>query len=124
MYGQVTTEKSNSPELSGGKEVVGPLLVVPDAEIESGGDDSDLVDSASQVDDDLATPVIVDNLELADVSVLHHDGQESDDDTGAGAEGDLAFAALFSVVDALQGVGQTVHQHHDVGFMCMPATVK
>merc|ERR1719370_1608768 len=102
------------------KEVVGPLLVISDADVESWGDDSDLVDSAGQVDDDLAAPVVVDNLELADVSVLHHDGQEADDDAGAGTEGDLALAALFSVIDTLQGVGQTVHQHHDVGFMCMP----
>jgi len=71
---------NNFAELPGGQEVVCPLFVVPDSNVEAWHDDADLVDASGQVDDDLATTVVVDNLELADVAVLHHHGQESDDD--------------------------------------------
>ena len=65
-----------SPELPGGQEVVGPLLHVLDADVEPGGDDAALVEPPGQVDDDLAAAVVVHHLELADVAVLHHHGQE------------------------------------------------
>lgn len=90
------------PKLSGGEEVVGPLLHVTDGHVESGGDDAALVQPAGQVDDDLATPVVVDHFKLANVAVPHHDGEEPDDHLGAGSEQDLALAALLGVVDALQ----------------------
>merc|ERR1719291_892221 len=64
-------------ELSGGQQVVGPLL--------------DLVDG---------------DLELPDVSVLHHDGEEPDHHLGARPDQDLPLAALLSVVDALEAVRQ------------------
>ena len=78
--------QKDSPELPGWQEVVGPLLVIPDSDVEPGHDDADLVDSASQVDDDLATTVVVNDLELADVAVLHHDGQEPHHYLGAGTQ--------------------------------------
>ena len=43
------------------------------------GDDATLVEAPGEVDDDLAGPMVVDHLELADVSVLHHDGEKSND---------------------------------------------
>ena len=49
-------------KLSGGQEVVGPLLDVSDSNIEPGGDDSALVESAGQVDNDLASSVVINYL--------------------------------------------------------------
>ena len=72
--------KALLPELPGWQEVVGPLFVVPDSDVESGHDDADLVDSASQVDHDLAAMVVDDDLELTDVTMLHHHGKELDND--------------------------------------------
>ena len=43
-------------------------------------EETDLVDAAGEVNNDLAGAVVVDDLELSDVTVLHHDGKESDDD--------------------------------------------
>lgn len=56
--------------------------------------------------------MIVHDLELANVAVLHHDGQELDDHLGAGTQQHLALATLLGIVDALQGIGQYVHSHH------------
>lgn len=36
--------------------------------------------------------------------MLLHDGQELDDDFGAGTDQDLTLASLFGVVDALEGI--------------------
>ena len=49
-------------ELSGWQQVVGPLLDVPDSNIKPGGDDSALVESAGQVDNDLASSVVINYL--------------------------------------------------------------
>jgi hypothetical protein len=38
-----------------------------------------LVDPTGQIDDDFAGAMVVDNLELSDVTMLHHDGQEAGD---------------------------------------------
>ncbi len=44
--------------------------------------------------------------------MFHHDRQKLDDNFRARPDEDLAFASLFCVVDALQGIGQYVHAHH------------
>ena len=94
----VSGDNDNLPELPGGKEVVGPLLDVPDADVEPGRDDAALVQSSGQVDDDLAAAVIVHDLKFSDVAVLHHDGEETDHHLGAGADQDLPLSPLLSVV--------------------------
>ena len=68
------------------------------------------------------------HLKLADVAVLHHDGEESDDHLRARPEEmelvkkghssqlspqhNLPLAPLLSIVDAAQSVCQRVHPHH------------
>ena len=54
------------------QKVVGPLLNVADTDIKSGGDDTDFVQTTGQIDNNFAATVIVDFLEFADISVLHH----------------------------------------------------
>ena len=68
------------PELTRWKEIVSPFFDVGDSNVEPGRDDAALVETSGQVDDDLAASVVVDNLELADVAVLHHDCEETGDD--------------------------------------------
>ena len=110
-------------ELSRWQQVVGPLLNVPDADVEPGADHAAFVQPAGQVDHDFAPAVVVHDLELADVAVLHHDGQEADDHFAGGTQQDLPFAAFLGVVDGLQGRGQRVHQHH-LDFMCVSVAKK
>ena len=82
------------PELSGRQEVVGPLLDVLNADVEPGRDDTALVQPSGEADDDLSTSVVVDDLELADVAVLHHHGQEAGQHLRRGAEQDLETKQL------------------------------
>ncbi len=103
------------PKLSGWEEIGAPLLHVPDADVESGRDDAALVEPASQVDDNFAASVVVDDLELADVAVLHHDGEKSYNHLRRRPQENLALAALLCVIDGFEGRGQGVHQHHDAG---------
>ena len=72
--------ENDEPELSAREKVVGPLLDVVDRHIKPGRDDSALIESSRQIDHNLAGSVIIHHLELPDVSVLHHDGEEPDDD--------------------------------------------
>ena len=75
---------------------------------------------------------IATHLKLADVAVLHHDGEESDDHLRARPEEmelvkkghgsqlevqvspqhNLPLAPLLGIVDAARGVCQRVHPHH------------
>ena len=50
-------------ELSGGQEVVGPLLDVSDGDIEPGGDHSALVEAPSQIYNNFASSVVINDLE-------------------------------------------------------------
>lgn len=56
-------------ELTGRKELDDPLLDVLELDVVAGGDDTGLVDTAKELDDDLAVAVVVDFLELADVAL-------------------------------------------------------
>jgi len=49
---------------------------------------------------------------LSSLTVTLHDGQELDDDLGAGADQDLAFAGLLGVVDALESIVQNGGADH------------
>ena len=96
--------EDDETELSAGQQVVGPLLDLIDGHIEPGRDNSALVESSSEIDDDLASSVIIDHLKLSDVAVLHHDSEEPNDDFGAGPQQDLPLSPLLSVVDAFQSI--------------------
>ena len=99
-------------ELTGGQQVVGPSFNVTDLDVESGRDDTALVQSTVQLNDDLARSVVVDVFEFTDVAVLLHDGQELDDDLRRGSDHHLSLTGLFGVVDSIQGVSQNGSSSH------------
>jgi len=72
--------KNNIAELTRWQQLDNPLLKIGNANVVAGRDDASLIDSAVQLNDDLARPVVVDFLELADVAVSLHDAQEFDND--------------------------------------------
>ena len=116
----------DEPELSTREKVVGPLLYFGDGHIKPGRDDPALVESSRQIDHNLASSVVVHHLELPDVSVFHHDGEEPHDDLtlskvssvfkqqlrgraghlGAGSDENLSLASFLSIVDAFKSVSQ------------------
>lgn len=55
-------------ETTSWQDVLNPLLNILDTNIESWRDDTALVDAASQLNDDLAGAVVIDNFELSNVS--------------------------------------------------------
>ena len=54
--------QDDEAELSGGEKVVGPLLDLSDGHVKSGGDHSALVQTTSQIDNDLSGSVVINNL--------------------------------------------------------------
>lgn len=96
--------QDNVTKLSGGQQVVSPSLNVANLDVESGGDDTTLVQSTVQLNDDLAGSVVVNVLELTDVAMLLHHCQKLDDDLGGGSDQDLTLTGLLGIVDRVQGI--------------------
>ena len=99
-------------ELSWGEDVAGPSLEVGDLDVESRGDDGALVDSADEFNDDLLWSVVIDNLELSDVTMALHDSKELNDKVGDGSDEDLLLASSFSIDDCPEGVVENVDLNH------------
>ena len=76
-------------ELTGGQHSVGEILELSERQIEARRDDTALVEAAVQVDDDLASTCIVDDLKFVDVTMLLHDFQELDEHLGCGPQDNL-----------------------------------
>lgn len=56
-------------ELTRGQQLDNPLLHIAQLDVVAGRDDAGLVDAAVELDDDLAVAVVVDLLELANVTL-------------------------------------------------------
>jgi hypothetical protein len=78
VHDSVRSSHDDVSELPGRHKVGGPSLDLVELDVEARRDDATLVDPAVQVDDDLAVAAIVDDLELSNVSILHHHLQELD----------------------------------------------
>jgi hypothetical protein len=76
-------------ELSGGEDGVVEIFELGEGEVESGRDDTTLVESAVELNNDLTGSGIVDDLELVDVAVVLHASEELDENLGDGAEHNL-----------------------------------
>ncbi len=62
--------EDDETELTGWEELDNPLLEVVELDVVAWGDDTGLVEAAVKLDDDLAGAVVIDLLELADVTWL------------------------------------------------------
>ena len=60
--------ENHESELTGREELDNPLLKIAEADVETGRDDTSLVQSAVELNDNLAGAVVVDFLEFTDVS--------------------------------------------------------
>ena len=85
---QVSGE-DNDTELTGWEDGGGEVLEVLQLEVESWGDDTALVESTVEVDNDLAIAGVINDLELVDVTVLLHDLEELDEDLGSWSKDNL-----------------------------------
>ena len=83
--------QDESTELTGWEDGVAEVLEVLELEVEVGGDDSALVESSVEVNADLSTSGIIDDLELTNVSVSLHNLEELDEGLGDWSEDNLKF---------------------------------
>ena len=89
VHDALVSGQDDDTELAGGEHGVEEILELVQGQIEAGRDDAALVQATVQVDNDLATTGVVDDLELVDVAVLLHDLQELDEDLGGGSQDNL-----------------------------------
>lgn len=113
--------KDDLTERSGREELRDPVLNRVDGDVEPGGDDTTLVQSAVELDNNLATSVVVDDLELANVAVLLHDRKNLDNDLGGRSDEDLSLSSSLGVDDVVKGVvknGDSDHLDSFFGVFC------
>jgi len=86
------------------EELDDPLLKVTETDVVSWGDDTGLVETAVQLNNDLARSVVIDLLKLANVTVLLHNAEELDDNLRRRTDQDLSLSGLLGVVDGVKRI--------------------
>lgn len=112
VHDTVRSGQDNETELTGWEKVGGPFINLVDADVESWRDDTTLVQTTVQFNDDLASSVVIDDFEFTNVSVFHHNLKKLDDDLGGWSDQDLSLATLFSIADIFQSISQNIHANH------------
>ena len=104
--------QDDDTEPTSGEQQVDPRLDLVDLDVESGGDDTSLVEAAVELNDDLAGTVVVDLLKLADVTMALHDTQELHNDLGARANEHLALSTALGIDDVVEAVVKDRYANH------------
>ena len=94
VHDALVSGEDKSSELTGGEHGGAEVLEVLELDVEVGGDHTALVQSSVEVDDDLASAGVVDDLELTDVSVGLHDLEELHEGLGDGSQNNLQSALV------------------------------
>lgn len=89
IHDTVRGSEDQMTELTRWEQVRRQLFDLIQSNIKSWRNNAALVQATQQVDDDLATSVVIDDLELSNVSVLLHNLQKLDDDLGTWANENL-----------------------------------
>ena len=88
------------------------ILEIFELDIESRANRDTLVQASEEVNDNFAAAVIVDNLEFADISSLHHNLEKLDNDLAARTDKDLALSTAFGISDRLESVCENRGSDH------------
>jgi len=94
------------------EQQVDPRLNLGNLNIESGRDNTGLVQASVELDNDLARTVVVDLLELADVTVALHDTKELHNDLRARADEHLALSTALRIDNVVQAVIEDRYANH------------
>jgi hypothetical protein len=89
VHDTVRGSEDQMTELTRWEQVGRQLFDLIQSNIKSWRNNAAFVQATQQVDDDLATSVVIDDLELSNVSVLLHNLQKLDDDLGTWANENL-----------------------------------
>lgn len=87
--------QDDETELTGGEHGVGEVLELVELEIETGGDNTALVEATVEVNNNLASAGIVDDGELVDVALGLHQTEDLDKDLGDGVEDNLTITVRY-----------------------------
>lgn len=96
--------KYNEAKLSAGQQVVYPLFNSVSLYIESRRDDSALVQTSNQLDNNLSTAVIINDFKFSNVTMLLHYAKEFNDHFARGSDEHLALSTLFSIDHGFKAV--------------------
>ena len=96
VHNTLVGSQNESAELTGWEDSVAEVLEVLELKIEVGGDHTALVESSVEVNADLSTSGIIDDLELTNVSMLLHAAEELDESLGDWSEDNLKFISIVS----------------------------
>ena len=99
-------------ELTGRQQVGGQLLDLIQGHIEARRNNAALVKATDQVDNDLASTVVIHDLEVADVAVLLHALQKLNDHLRTRLDQNLPLARLFGVHNVVEAVPQDTNLYH------------
>ena len=112
VHDTVRGGQDQETELTSGQQVTNPLFHFTKLDVETGRDDTTLVQATVQLNDNLTSAVVINDFEFTNVTVLLHDLQELDDDLGGGADKNLTLSTLFGIVNALKSIVQHADTNH------------
>merc|ERR1719245_1136809 len=112
VHNAIGSRQHHVPELTGRQQVARQLLDVAQGHVKTWRDDAAFVDPAHEVHDHFPGTVVVDDLHVADVSMLLHHLKEFDDDLGVRPDKDLALASRLGVLYAVEAVAEHVDADH------------
>ena len=90
VHDTLVGSQNNKTELSRGEDLVNKVLEVLELEVETGRDNTALVKTSVELNNNFAISSIIDNFELVDVTVLLHDTEELDQSLGDGSQDNLS----------------------------------
>ena len=85
VHNALVSGEDKSSKLTRGKHSGAEVFEILELDVEVGGNHSTLIESSVEIDDDLASAGIVNDLELTDVSVGLHDLEELHEGLGDGS---------------------------------------
>lgn len=86
VHDTVRGGQDEETELTRGQQVTDPLFHGIELDVETGRNDTTLVQTTVELDNNLSSAMVIDDFEFINVTVLLHDLQEFDDDLGGGAD--------------------------------------
>merc|ERR1740130_2369881 len=102
-------------ELTRWQEIGGELLDAAESHIEARRDDTALVDAPDEIDHNLAGAMVVNDLDVANVTMFLHHLQKLDDHLRVGPDECLTLATLLGIHDAVEAVTE----HADTDHCCL-----
>ncbi|EKG01352.1 hypothetical protein TCSYLVIO_007646 [Trypanosoma cruzi] len=110
------SREHHKAKLTAGKNVLHPLFEVRGGAVKAGADGAALVEAAVEIHHNFTRAVIVDNLKLANVTVLLHHLQKLHDDLGGWTNKNLTLATALRARNTAKRVGQHAHHRHFLFF--------